>query len=271
MQLAARLRVIPALEPLWCRDVAGWRKESGELASELHLLEQGAAALRLAALEHYCAALLEVLHLLPIQNGFPAALLQQARDCLLEMLDRAALWLPPLPDPAHVCALQAWLREVGAGLPQALQHCTPGSEHWLRLEIEHYLRPAAGILDRSLRVHLAAMAALPDQVSCAALLQAVQVLLRWLLSCSEADMHERREQGLPQAMRLTLRVELCTAEHSGPGWRLLLFDAGGSLLPDQRQLRRLARKAGAAEVQCRVVCGEGRHFTLLPHSRPKPV
>lgn len=246
-RLAQALRVIPQHAAQWFSSRHQLQAALPDLERDLLLLEQGAAALRLAPLERYCALLLEVLQLLSGRStlAFPGELLQQCHISLLHMLDRAAQWLEPAPEAGHMTRLQDWA--TAATVADA-----GDDDPWSCLFRE--LRPAARVLDRSFRLQLqcpprvAEGPAGPDQ------LKPVLVILRWLLACSEADARERREAGLPQALAVTVYW-------SWPG-QLQLCDAWTSRIPDARQLRRLCRKAGAISLDCMPLPQGGRCFAL---------
>lgn len=247
-RLAEALGLVPEAGAAWYLGPEQWQAQAPELERDLILIEQGAAALRLSALERYCALLLEVRQLLScaVNLPFPAGLLRQCHEALLAQLDRAAQWLEPRPAEAHVAAVQDWAQRATAALAE-----TAG----LQARLLQVLRPAARLLDRSLRLRLNPPPGVAETPAGEQCFHAALALLRWLLACSDADMRSRRSSGLPQALDVAL--------HCPEPRRLLLEEPWSGRLPDTAELRRLQRKTGALSLTCHPLPGGGRCFDLL--------
>jgi hypothetical protein len=255
--LAASLSVLLQVEESWFVDRASWQCCSTLLYQELQLLEQGAAALRLAGLEHFCSLLLGLYAqvLAPIPQGlWPAALLWQVHHHLVALLDRAALWLEPVPNATALAALEDWLQQGEERCTTLLQHAArvPAG---LRLAsaLTAFGQQAGRLLGRPVRISLdlpgawitqpatTAAAGFPDDLQ-APLLHALQEILRWLLLQHQSSAEQRRSRRQPLATVIAIAVKQLGADACAVD----VLERGVLELPGSKALQRLQRSLGPA-------------------------
>lgn len=263
--LATACEGLLAAEAEWFTQLAQFPRRAAQLQQELRLLEQGMAAMKMPAVEEFCALLLDVYtHVrLPLPNAaVPGPLLWQARQQLILMLDRAAAGLDPLPDPGISNALTDWLTQADARLGQFVER-QPSDPQWLQLKLAYFLRQTSKLLGRPLRLCLqqgqGACQLRPHQQQ--AVVAALFTLLRWTLLATEADMALRRKAHKPLAIALGIELAL-----EGAGQcRVRLTDDSALVLPDQKQLARLQKTAGALvhSLGCTVQAEQLRCFSFL--------
>lgn len=245
--LAATLAQLLQARPEWFASRAAWQQQAARLQHELRVLEQGAAALRLLPLERHVGVLMDLHALLALelpQQPWPGELLCHAHQNLVALLDRAALWLEPLPQPALQAALDAalldgidtttaWLRSGNADAPRQLTS-----------SLVLFGQQAARLLGHGVRVACEPAQQLPAD-GVALLLPLLQDLLRTLVLHHHATLDQLRTQRRPQACDINLRLRL----HSTDACEVDLLERGQSGLPAARLLRRVQRSLGPAATQ----------------------
>lgn len=248
--LAASLSALLQVDAAWFAERSSWLRSADLLQQELQLLEQGAAALRLVELEGFCSLLLGV-HLqlqanLP-QGAWPGDLLWRAHHELVLMLDRAALWLEPLPAAETLTLLRDCLHsseERCLALLRTSRDTTPVLR--LACALALFGQQAGRLLGRPLRVRFEAPAALPELLE-PELLRTLQEILRCLLLQQESSAELRRSQR--QALATTLVITVLLADDTACAVSVLEIGARG--LPGGKALQRLQRCLGpAAEALC---------------------
>ena len=243
--LASSFSALVQVDAAWFADRSSWQRGVGLLQRELQLLEQGAAALRLSALEQFCSLLLGVhaqLHVSLPQGAWPGGLLLRAHRELVALLDRAALWLEPRPDADTLVALRDCLQqgeERCIALLRAPQDAAP--ELRLACSLALFGQQAGRLLGRPVRIQLDAPAAIQVDLE-AELLRAVQEILRWLLLQHESSAELRRSQHLPLAS--TIAVTLLPQDDAACAVSVL--ETGSRGLSGGKQLQRLQRSLGVA-------------------------
>lgn len=262
--LSTSFSTLLAVQQTWMAQRAVHAAHEENLRNELHLLEQGAAALRLHSLEEFACVLCDVYHLLDLAAdsvAWPGELLWRAHRHLIAMLDRAAAWLYPFSDDELTLALGTWLDQADEWLRHLAGNPAAGAgERYARLYIIAFLRQASGLLGRSVRGSVALHCPVPDQVL-RPLLRGCREMLRWMLLQGDTDLETRRRQLKPLAINVRVDVE---ADAAGR-FQLILFDDSCGVLPNARQLRRVKKAAGLAqgEIGCEAVAGEGRIFRFF--------
>jgi len=261
--LATSLRSLTAITPEWFNSATVQPAVLAALQADLVLLEQGAAALKVEALENWCA-LLRDCH--ACAGTIPAALLGQAHAQLVVLLDQAAAWQEARPDPQLLQALQAALA-TARQLPAALAEAAPGLvpalerelERALERELQDYLQQLAVVLEKPTRLELSCAGPLPGEQQCRLLVAVLKPLLRFLLLDAASDVAARRAQRKTRITRLSVKVQ-GTAE----GLALEAGDDCQVRLPDAASLRRLQRAlpAEAGVLSCESSGVAGRSFKL---------
>lgn len=242
--LAATLDLLLQVQPSWFATRSHWQRRVVRLQQELQLLEQGAAALGLLALEAHISALLDLhaqLRLGLPQVEWPATLLWHAHDELVALLDRAALWQEPLPAAAVSAALSQALQQGEVAVATLLQTDELAPTRYLSLALSLFGWRAVPVLGCSVRIECR----LPQELSpvqLAAWLSPLQQLLRWLLLQHGSSADLRRRQ--PQACCLVLRLRPGAAD----GCDVDVQELGQQGLPGSKTLQRLQRRLGP-EVQ----------------------
>lgn len=250
--LSRSLRTLTGLSQDWF--AAPPPETLARLRTDLALLEQGAAALGATVLEAWCAVLRDChapgLHIEP-------SLLGQAHARLLLMLDQAAAWQDPQPDPALLQALHAALaharQSVGSAAPPAV---VPALER----ELQVYLSSLAEVLEKPARLALYCEGPAPPRALCPLLAAALKPLLRFLLLDGASETAARRAQRKTRITQISVRLQ------SGSGaWRLEVGDDCVGPSPDATVLRRLQRAlpASASGLDCTNAGPAGRRFSLL--------
>ena len=266
--LATTCNLLLAAEVAWFMQPAQFFQRAAQLQQELRLLEQGMAAMKMQGMEEFSALLLDVythLRLKLPSAAIPGPLLWQAQQQLILMLDRTAAGLAPLPghlpDADVSNGLTHWLAQADARLARAVER-QPHGPQWLELKVAYFLRQTSKLLGRPLRLCLqqgeqgCQLRPLEQQ----ALVTALFTLLRWTLLGTEADMALRRKAHKPLAIALGIELALDVA---GQCW-VTLSDDSSLALPDQKQLARLEKTAGALvhSLRCSVLAEQLRCFSF---------
>jgi hypothetical protein len=196
--------------------------------------------------------------LAPVPQGvWPAALLWQAHQQLVALLDRAALWLEPVPNAATLVALGDWLQQ-GEERCTALLHRAATASAGLRLAsaLTAFGQQAGRLLGRPVRICVdlpaawltepataaaAADAGLPDDLQ-APLLRALQEILRWLLLQHESSAEQRRSRRQPLATVIDIAVQQVGSDACA----VSVQERGVLELPGNKALQRLQRSLGPA-------------------------
>lgn len=257
--LAASLSALLQVDAAWFADRRSWQRCADLLHDELHLLEQGAAALRLSPLEQFCSLLLGV-HVqldatLP-QGPWPGKVLWRAHHELVVMLDRAALWLEPLPNADTLALLRDCLQQ-GEERCMLLLRAPREAEplQALACALALFGQQAGRLLSRPVRIRLSAAVAMRAEFD-VALLRTLQETLRWLLLQHESSVELRRRQR--QALATTLAVTLQSPDDAS--CQVQVLETGMRSLPGDKALHGLQRSLGLAveALSCEEVPGLGR-------------
>jgi hypothetical protein len=253
--LATSLRSLTAITPEWFTRSTVQPATLAAVAADLELLEQGAAALKVEALENLCA-LLRDCH--AWAGAIPATLLGQAHAQLLVLLDQAAAWQDARPDPLLLQALQAALA-TARQLPAVVAETVSGMLPALEKELQDYLQRLALVLEKPTRLELTCAGPVPGPQQGRLLVAILKPLLRFLLLDAASDVAARRAQRKTRITHLTVKL-LGAAEG-------LILEAGDDCparLPDATALRRLQRAlpAEAGKLSCESRGVAGRCFKL---------
>lgn len=272
--MATALQALLQVDAGWFGSRAAWQRCRPLLLQELQVLEQGAAALRLTALETFSSALLAwhaQLELALPQQDWPASGLWQAHRELVATLDRAALWQHPVPAPAVQELLQAQLQRGEQQLQRALQDAAAlDAVSRVAAALSLFCLQASRLLGRSVRLSLclqqadAASPVLPSALE-RPLLHTLQEILRWLLLQHDSSAELRRSQRLPRATALQVTLQLpapaaAADSGSGPSCELDVEEQGVRGLPGSKALQRLQRSlaAGVQQLHCEGLPPQGR-------------
>lgn len=234
-----------------------------DIQNELRLLERGAAVFKLDAMERACTVMLDIYQVLELfKAGYlpglilPGALLWQAHQQLIGMLDQAAAWLEPVSRPLLISALTDWLAQADACIAhESKPHSGMNTVQSLVLALTTLVRQMSILLGRSLRLKVS----LADELPGCLLQELVLILsevLKWLLLQAGSDMETRREKHKPLALNIQVTVAALTAQY----FQLEVSDDSCANLPGPKQIHRLRKKTGAAlqNLKCTVQAGEGR-------------
>lgn len=257
--LAASLSVLLQVDAAWFSERSAWLRCADLLYDELQLLEQGAAALRLSELEQFCSLLLGVYVRLQAnlpQAPWPGAILWRAHHELVLMLDRAALWLEPLPEADTVAVLRDCLQQDEERC-MALLRAPHDAGPALRLSCAMALfgQQAGRLLGRPLRISFDAPAAMQGDFE-PELLRTLQEILRYLLLQHESSAELRRSQR--QTVATTLLITVLLPDDAS--CEVAVLETGVRTLPGGKALQRLQRSLGPAveELCCEEVQRVGR-------------
>lgn len=247
--LAASLSAVLQVDAGCFATRSSWLCCTDLLQEDLQLLEQGAAALRLTELERLCGLLLGV-HMLLQQNlpqgPWPGALLWRGHQELVLLLDRAALWLEPLPDAETLTLLEDCLRSSEERC-LALLRSPRDARPVLRLAcaMAVFGQQAGRLLGRPLRIRFDAPAGLREDFE-PELLRTLQEILRCLLLQHESSVERRRSQR--QALGTSLVITLLPDDASCD---ITVLEIGARGLPGGKALQGLQRSLGpAVEALC---------------------
>lgn len=190
----------------------------GNITTELRLLEFGAAAVRMSAIEQFCSALLALLLKLRAAESaqsWPSMLLERSVQHLLALLDEAAAWQEPQLDSELLAELQRVdfnVTNVGASsLDQRMQL---------------FAATLARTLEQPLRLELSVAAAQTeaDSERCE---NVVQTFLRLLLLHCAQQSAERRLACLPRTLvvQIAIAAEGCVITAVEPYCQLPIEEA----------------------------------------------
>lgn len=266
--MASSLRALLDVAPAWLSRRSAWECSCPLLLPELHLLERGAAALRLGTLELFASQLLSLHQLLALARTltpWPAATLWHLHAELVALLDRTALWQEVRASDASQQAMQQLLEQAETHLQQPPPSTDPGAG--LAATLALYLRQLGRLLGKELRLQLVSDTLTARTLPAPA---ALQQLLRWLLLQEEHSVDWRRERRLPAASSLTLALQ--AAQYSGEAAAenqaeidVEVLEPDSTTLPSPRALRSLQRTLGSAAVtapQADLLPGAGRRLRL---------
>lgn len=258
--LARSFATLNQVDEHWFGNAAAFAQHAPVLAAELQLLEQGAAAVKVQAVERFCSLLLVLQHKAGQLRGdddFPAQLLWRGHCHLLELLDEAAAWHYPQLDVALVDELQRWHQQgVHEPLPPWPRDGAPAgmTPEQLAQRLSLFVDKLAQTLEHPLRFSIAVAPALP-----AALLPlcetALQPLLRFLVVEQVQETSLRRQAHQPVATSLHLRLD-----PADDGVAVELREDGCARAPDHQALKRLRHKLPATvqRLLWRTPAGGGR-------------
>lgn len=258
--LAQSFAVLNRAEASWFGSAAEFARHADALTAELKLLEQGAAAVKVQAVERFCSLLLALQHKASqslADRDFPAQLLWRGHCHLLELLDEAAAWQDPQADTHLLAALQAWQQQdVHEPLPpwpdSAATAGMTANELAQRLSL--FVDKLAQTLEHPLRFSMSIAPTLP-----AALLplceSSLQPLLRFLVLEQVQETGVRRQAHRPLATSLHLRLDTCD-----DGVTVELREDGCERAPDHQALKRLRHKLlpSVQRLLWRTLAGSGR-------------
>lgn len=249
----------------WFADANTLAQHQTPLVAELRLLEQGAAAMKVQAVEHYCSLLLSLHTALALGVSaarFPAALLWRAHAHLLELLDEAAAWQDPQPDATLVLELMQWQQSalrsaVTEPAPKALPATTSAETLALRLVL--FVDTLAQTVEQAVRlcVDVAPQLTAEQLAACEIPLQP---LLRFIVLQQLQEATLRRQSHRPAATTVALML---AAGHDGV--QVELVEHGCERTPDAQALRRLRRRLPdcVRQLQHRIEPAVGRHWRCV--------
>ena len=240
-----------------------FRQHQPALQAALMLLEQGAAAVRVKAVEKLSQGLLDVylvLDWLPAVD-FPGPLLWQAHQQLLVALDNAAAWGEPVPDEQLLIDLAVCQQASRTGLASA-ELAEPDAGDWrqVRQQLLGYVQALTAVLDIQVRLHIQGLDDTCSARMLSSLQQGLVPLLRFQVLDFSLAVEARRVRHQPQSGNIWLELQKEPALV-----RVVLHDDSGRAAPDvlqwQQLLHRLKR-AGLGEATC--TCGMlGRRFECV--------
>lgn len=258
--LAQSFVVLNRADETWFISGAAFACHAAAIAAELQLLEQGAAAVKVQAVERFCSLLLALQHKAsqPMQQrDFPAQLLWRGHCHLLELLDEAAAWQDPQVDPQLMAELQTWQqRGVHEPLPPWSE---PGAPAGMTLDelaqrLSLFVDKLAETLEHPLRFSMSIAPALPSTLlplcdTC------LQPLLRFLVLEQLQETTLRRQAHRPLAISLHLRLDV-----GDDGVMVELREDGCERAPDHQALKRLRHKLppSVQRLLWRTLAGSGR-------------
>lgn len=258
--LAQSFTLLNRVNQSWFSSAAAFAAQAPLLAAELHLLEQGAAAVKVHAVERFASLLLVLQHKacqLRSAQEFPALLLWRSHCHLLELLDEAAAWQDPQLDNALVAELQAWQQQgVQEPLPPWPYASAPAAmtADDLTQRLTLFVAKLAQTLEHPLRFSMVIAPAVP-----AVLLPlcetSLQPLLRFLAVEQLQETQLRRQAHQPVATSLELRLDA-----SDDGVAVELREEHCNRAPDHQALKRLRHKLPSTvqRLLWRTLAGSGR-------------
>ena len=234
------------------------------LQQELLLLERGAAAMRLPALEQLCAFLLELHSALDDHTDaetFPAELLWNTHQLLLNMLDQAAAWQDPELDMVLVSRLQSWLGQTLACDKIQIQEPPPVLQpSWLQLsnELTRQVKILAAMMELPVRMVLAQPSMQLSVPTLQLLEQSLRPLLKFIMLDSTQDGNSRSAVHKPVINSINISVQ---AQHQA---LVVIVEQDSHEPPPPRLLRTLQHKLprAAGKLTCAVNTGTGRTFRI---------
>ena len=201
--LSRSFQTLSSLEASTLQHEESFLQVQSHVQEELRLLEFGAAAVRMHAVEQFSSAMLALL--LQRQQGerWPAALLSAAFSHLLAMLDAAAAWQDPRLDNDLLTQLSAQA--------QTMPEADDATRRSLRMRLQGFALMLAQALDQPLRLELPA--AIPEQQLTGDRCNAVlQMFLRFLLLHTSRQAAARKQARLPRTLVLQLQITVGAAE-----------------------------------------------------------
>ncbi len=264
--LAQSFTLLNRVREDWFSNAAMFVQQAPLLAAELHLLEQGAAAVKVQAVERFCSLLLALQHKAGQPRNaqeFPAQLLWRGHCHLIELLDEAAAWQDPQLDVGLVAELQAW-QQQGVHEPLPAWCCAGTLAAMTTADLTKrlllFVDKLAQTLEHPLRLAIVINPTVP-----ATLLPlcetSLQPLLRFLAVEQLQETTLRRQAHQPMAIALELRLDLTDV-----GVAVELRAAGCTRAPDHQALKRLRHKLPPAvqRLLWRTLPGSGRslHCTI---------
>ena len=234
------------------------------LQQELLLLERGAAAMRLPALEQLCTLLLELHSALDDHadaETFPAELLWSTHQLLLNMLDQAAAWQDPELDMVLVSRLQSWLGQTLACDKIQLQEPPPLLQpSWLQLsnELTRQVKILAAMMELPVRMVLAQPSMQLSVPTLQLLEQSLRPLLKFIMLDSTQDGNSRSAVHKPVINSINISVQ---AQHQA---LVVIVEQDSHEPPPPRLLKTLQHKLprAAGKLTCAVNTGTGRTFRI---------
>jgi len=234
------------------------------LQQELLLLERGAAAMRLPALEQLCTLLLELHSTLDDHadaETFPAELLWNTHQLLLNMLDQAAAWQDPELDMVLVSRLQSWLGQTLACDKIQIQEPPPVLQpSWLQLsnELTRQVKILAAMMELPVRMVLAQPSMQLSVPTLQLLEQSLRPLLKFIMLDSTQDGNSRSAVHKPVINSINISVQ---AQHQA---LVVIVEQDSHEPPPPRLLRTLQHKLprAAGKLTCAVNTGTGRTFRI---------
>ena len=248
----------------WFADATSLAQHSAPLVAELRLLEQGAAAMKVQAVERYCSLLLSLHATVPlgVSAEFPAMLLWRAHAHLLELLDEAAAWQDPQPDAALVLELMQWQQQALRGAvtdstPLTTRVTTPAEALALRLVL--FVDRLAQTVEQPVRLCVDIAPQLADEQVLACELP-LQPLLRFIVLQQLQEATLRRQAHRPAATTVSL-----TLGAGEDGVQVEVVEHGCERTPDVQSLRHLRRKLPACvqQLQHHSVPAVGRRWQCV--------
>ncbi len=234
------------------------------LQQELLLLERGAAAMRLPALEQLCTLLLELHSALDDHadaETFPAELLWSTHQLLLNMLDQAAAWQDPELDMVLVSRLQSWLGQTVSCDKIQLQEPPPLLQpSWLQLsnELTRQVKILAAMMELPVRMVLAQPSMQLSVPTLQLLEQSLRPLLKFIMLDSTQDGNSRSAVHKPVTNSINISVQ---AQHQA---LVVIVEQDSHEPPPPRLLKTLQHKLprAAGKLTCAVNTGTGRTFRI---------
>ncbi len=244
----------------WFADAGVYALHAKALTTELHLLEQGAAAIKLPVIENFCSLLLalhqKARNVMPPQQ-FPAELLLRGHQHLRDLLDEVSAWQQSVPDMQLMNAIKQWLLASARPLSQAATAADPTTAMLERLH--DFVALLASFVEQPLHFSVELTKALPaSQLSlCEAALIA---LLRFMVLEQINNMPLRRQALKPLAATLVLKLEAVE-----DGIAVEITEAGVETAPDAQTLKRLRHKLPdtVQRLYCSTQPRRGRSFRFI--------
>jgi len=244
----------------WFADATSYAPHAAALTAQLLLLEQGAAALKILAIESFCSQLLALhqkVRSAPLEQSFPADLLWRAHQHLRDMLDEITAWQEPVPDAEIGTAIKQWLQSVPELQQLPLPLADPAAAMLAR--VQSFVDSFARSVEQPLRFSVELCQALPESqlLLCE---EALIALLRFLVLEQVQNQPQRRQALKPVAATLLLKLE-----STEDGIAVEITEAGVEMPPDTKTLKRLRHKLPEAvqRLYCRTVPGRGRSFRFV--------
>lgn len=242
--------------PEWFADSHSYAQHAPALTTELLLLEQGAAAVKLPVIERFCSLLL-ALHQQAATQPPPAGLLWRAHLHLRDLLDEAAAWQEAVPDKPLADSIRQWLQTAAPPLPPTMPATAALAGMLARLH--DFVNLLAGFVEQPLRFNVELASALPEpQLPLCE--ETLIALLRFVVLEQVQSRAQRRQALKPLATTLVVKLA-----HSEAGITVVITETGVETAPDAPTLKRLRHKLPDAvqQLECRTQPGRGRSFHLV--------